>query len=269
MAKLRSDETSALGDFNSDVTYEFFTETVFRISTARTATFVLLLCTAEPRSFISGNNVDLEDVLQAYNRHEFHHMYPQVLLKEDNFAPEEISCLANMCILSRADNNKIRRRKPSEYRELMPDGSDLSNILRGAIAKETLFTDDYLSFRDERQDVGRGCQGAHYLRPGLDCRTAVNQRGGDINFSAVESAQDAGPLPRLIAAASRAGEEDDIVKAVHELYPAGRLALAIVDNRHWRRFSDLASRIGHSGKFHVSTISGRTDVEGLGYRRRG
>jgi len=91
----------------------------------------------------------------------------------------------------------------------------------------------------------------------------------DINFSAVESAQDAGPLPRLIVAASRAGEEDDVVKAVHELYPTGRLALAIVNNRHWWRFSDLASRIGHSGKFHVSTISGRTDVEGIGYRRRG
>ncbi|MFD9892677.1 UvrD-helicase domain-containing protein [Amycolatopsis sp. NPDC059027] len=91
----------------------------------------------------------------------------------------------------------------------------------------------------------------------------------DINFGAVESAQDTGPLPRLIAAASRAGEEDDIVKAVRELYPTRRLALAIVDNRHWQRFSELASRIGASGKFHVSTISGRTDVEGLGYRNRG
>jgi DEAD/DEAH box helicase len=91
----------------------------------------------------------------------------------------------------------------------------------------------------------------------------------DINFSAVESAQDAGPPPRLIAAASRAGEEDDIVRTVHELYTAGRLALAIVDTRHWQRFSDLASRIGQSDKFHVSTISGRTDVEGFRYRRRG
>lgn len=91
----------------------------------------------------------------------------------------------------------------------------------------------------------------------------------DINFSEVESAQDPGPIPRLSAAASRAGEEDDIAKAVHKLYPAGRLALSIVDSRHWRRFSELASRIGQSGKFHVSTISGRTDVEGLGYRRRG
>lgn len=91
----------------------------------------------------------------------------------------------------------------------------------------------------------------------------------DIDFSAVESAQDVGPVPRLITAASRTGEGDDIAKAVHELYPAGRLALAIVDDRHWQRYSELASRIGQSGKFHVSTISGRTDVEGLGYRRRG
>ncbi|MFB6843474.1 UvrD-helicase domain-containing protein [Streptomyces sp. NPDC056373] len=91
----------------------------------------------------------------------------------------------------------------------------------------------------------------------------------DIDFSRVESAQDDGSLPRLISAASRFGEEDDIVRAVQALYPAGRLALAVVDHRQWPRFSALASRIGNSGKFHVSTVSGRSDIEGLGYRRRG
>jgi hypothetical protein len=91
----------------------------------------------------------------------------------------------------------------------------------------------------------------------------------DVDFSAVESAKAPGPLPVLVVAESRAGEENDIVKAVHQVYPAGRIALAIVDSRQWRRFSELAYRIGASGKFHVSTISGRTDVEGLGSRRRG
>jgi len=91
----------------------------------------------------------------------------------------------------------------------------------------------------------------------------------DIDFSAVESSKDNGPLPRLIVAASREGEETDIAKAVQELYPRGRLALAVVDTRQWRRFSELASRIGQSSKFHVSTVSGRTDIEGLGYRSRG
>ncbi|MET7408402.1 UvrD-helicase domain-containing protein [Streptomyces parvulus] len=91
----------------------------------------------------------------------------------------------------------------------------------------------------------------------------------DIDFTQVESAQVDGSLPHLISAASRPGEEDDIVRAVQALYPAGRLALAVVDFRQWQRFSGLASRIGRSGKFHVSTVSGRSDIEGLGYRRRG
>ena len=91
----------------------------------------------------------------------------------------------------------------------------------------------------------------------------------DIDFSAVESAQDDGPLPKLIIAASRAAEETDIYRAIRDLYGNGRVALAIVDMRQWLRFSKLASEVAESGKFHVSTISGRTDIEGLGYRRRG
>lgn len=81
--------------------------------------------------------------------------------------------------------------------------------------------------------------------------------------------QNPGPVPLLSVAASRPGEENDIVKAVHQLYPTARLALAIVDSRQWGRYTDLASRIGNSAKFHVSTISGRSDIDGIGYRRRG
>jgi hypothetical protein len=91
----------------------------------------------------------------------------------------------------------------------------------------------------------------------------------DVDFSAIESAKDSGPSPKLVSASSRSGEEDDVAKAVHDLYPSGRLALAIVDSRQWPRFSQLAARLGGSNKFHVSTLSGRSDVEGLGYRRRG
>jgi hypothetical protein len=91
----------------------------------------------------------------------------------------------------------------------------------------------------------------------------------DVDFTRVESTQADGSFPRLISAASRAGEEDDIVRAVQGLYTSGRLALAVVDFRQWPRFSRLASRIGHSGKFHVATVSGRSDIEGVGYRSRG
>ncbi|MGW0859849.1 DEAD/DEAH box helicase [Streptomyces sp. NPDC002690] len=91
----------------------------------------------------------------------------------------------------------------------------------------------------------------------------------DIDFTQVESAQADGSPPHLISAASRSGEEDDIVRSVQALYQSGRLAIAVVDFRQWQRFSRLASRIKQSGKFHVSTVSGRSDIEGLGYQRRG
>lgn len=91
----------------------------------------------------------------------------------------------------------------------------------------------------------------------------------DVDFSAVESAHGEGPMPRLVSCVSRQGEETDLYRAVQELYQRGRLAIAAVDMRQWRRFSELAARIADSHKYNVATITGRGDVEGLGYRRRG
>lgn len=94
-------------------------------------------------------------------------------------------------------------------------------------------------------------------------------RDWNIDFTSVESARKSGTLPTLVSSASRNGEETDIVRAVHGRYQAGTMALAIVDTRQWGRFSELASLIDQSQKFHVSTIAGRGDIEGLGYRKRG
>jgi hypothetical protein len=154
MIKLRDGLETTLGTFAIPVDlHEFFFETVFRLGSARSATFVLLLASKEPRSFISGSNVDLAAVLQSYNRHEFHHMYPRAPLREDEVPDNRINCLANICILSRADNNKIKRKRPSEYKALMPTGESLEPILAGAVTTETLFTDDFETFCDERAEM--------------------------------------------------------------------------------------------------------------------
>lgn len=94
-------------------------------------------------------------------------------------------------------------------------------------------------------------------------------RDWNIDFTSVESARESGPTPTLVTSASRSGEETDIVRAVHDRYQAGTMALAIVDTRQWSRFSELASLINQSQKFHVSTIAGRGDIEGLWSRKRG
>ncbi|MFY2789189.1 UvrD-helicase domain-containing protein [Rhodococcus sp. MALMAid1271] len=91
----------------------------------------------------------------------------------------------------------------------------------------------------------------------------------DIDFSKVESSQDAGPLPKVMTSATRSAEETDVYRAVQEVYMNGRVAIAVVDGRQWQRFSELASDIGKSAKYHVSSITGKSDIEGLGYRRKG
>lgn len=153
MRKLREGEDTTLGDFVVTISPAFFSETAFRLGSARSSTFILLLASASPRSFISGISIDLVAVLQAYNRQGFHHMYPRAMLRKDGISQNSISCLANICILSRADNNKISRKRPSDYLSLMPKGDDLDEILRGAFTTKTLFGDDFDAFREERAQI--------------------------------------------------------------------------------------------------------------------
>lgn len=91
----------------------------------------------------------------------------------------------------------------------------------------------------------------------------------DVDFSMVESSQTDGPVPILIPSASRDGELNEIYKSVQELYSKGRVALAVVDVRAWRRYAEFAFNIGTSGRYHVSAITGRSDIEGIGYRKKG
>lgn len=104
----------------------------------------------------------------------------------------------------------------------------------------------------------------HLEFPTLDLGSEWN-----IDFESVKSDRADGSLPTMVSAASRVGEETDIVRAIHDIYQAGPIALAVVDTRQWRRYSELASLIDRSPKFHVSTIAGRGDIDGIGYRKRG
>jgi hypothetical protein len=154
MLKLRNGEKHSLGSFAVDVKPDYFLDNNFRMNNARTATFVNMLAQARPRSFLSGNAVDLEKVLQAYNKAEFHHTYPKGFLERSGSESDRVNCLANFCFLSRADNNKIRAKAPSEYKKLMPsDEAVLRDILRSAVIDgDRLFADDFIAFVSGRAD---------------------------------------------------------------------------------------------------------------------
>lgn len=150
MRLLRENGDSNLGEFSFDLSDEFFKANIFGLGSVNTKTFILLLASKRPRSFISGQIVDLANTLKVANRTEFHHLMPRAFLKSNYKGELSDNVLANFAFLSRSDNNEIGGLAPSAYRAKMPD--DVGQILEGAVASETLFGDNYEKFVDERAD---------------------------------------------------------------------------------------------------------------------
>ncbi|MGY5305818.1 GmrSD restriction endonuclease domain-containing protein [Nocardia gipuzkoensis] len=150
--KLRQGQRSQLDEIPSEVEAGFFTEQTFNIGTVHTKVFVLLLAQNHPRSFVSGTPISLGKVLQAYNRNEFHHLYPQKFLKDQDRAAHEIGMLANFVFMSSADNKTLGGVAPSIYRSRM-DIDGIPAILERAYCPASLFEDDYDNFIEERNSL--------------------------------------------------------------------------------------------------------------------
>lgn len=148
MIRLRENRQSELGEFAITVSPEIFKNESFRMSNVSTKTFILMLAQERPKSFISGNNVDLSKVLKDYNKNEFHHMYPKNYLKTIQYEGKKVNCLANLCFMSKTDNNQLGGVAPSEYRQKMPENVD--EILSRALCPPSLFEDNFEKFIDER-----------------------------------------------------------------------------------------------------------------------
>ncbi len=148
IGKLKRGEPSKLPDIPVSVDDRFFTENTFKINAVNTKTFVLMLAQLKPLSFVSGAAVGLEEVLRAYNKTEFHHLYPRAALKKEKRDAKQINVLANFCFLSRVDNNILGGGSPNNYRSRMPN--DVSAILERAACPESLFSDNYDQFLKER-----------------------------------------------------------------------------------------------------------------------
>ena len=152
--KLKQGKPSNLDDIQIDLPADFFARNVFKLSSATTKAFILMLINAQPRSLLSGAAVDVDRVLQKYNRGEFHHLFPRAVLKENGVGEDVTNCLANFAVISGADNRKISRKRPSEYRKLVEaDDDGLDGILQGSLCPPSLFDDDYDRFLKERSKI--------------------------------------------------------------------------------------------------------------------
>lgn len=147
---LRENRETRLGDFTVDLGAYFFMST-FNLATVNTKTFVLLLAHASPRGFVSGEPVQMANVLRDCNKREFHHLFPRKVLGELGVEQKVVNCLANFAVLRKSENNMLGGERPDVYRSKMPeDEAVVSSILAAAICPTSLFSGAYDNFLRDR-----------------------------------------------------------------------------------------------------------------------
>ncbi len=93
----------------------------WRINSTMAKAAICLLAQLDPKSFLTGTPIDLSDTLSAYNARQFHHIYPKGYLGSKGIPFHEANVIANICMLTSADNNSISDADPAAYFAVIPD----------------------------------------------------------------------------------------------------------------------------------------------------
>lgn len=152
MDRLILDENAEISNFRCDIESTFFLANCFGITTVNTKTFIAMLASNAPRSFLSGAKVDLGKTLKSISSKEFHHIFPDKYLERLGYDRKKRFCLANFCFLNNMDNQKIKDKSPAEYSKLI-DQTSLDEILRRAICPPETFSMSYDDFLARRADM--------------------------------------------------------------------------------------------------------------------
>lgn len=124
----------------------------FSAGNANSKALILMLNSTSPKSFLSGATIDLDKVLKKGSKHEYHHIFPRAHLDKAGVDRQEINVLANICFLTRADNNKIKDKSPAEYVRDIAE-SKRNKYLEEAIIPGNFDTLDYSDFVLERSNL--------------------------------------------------------------------------------------------------------------------
>jgi len=152
MDELIKNENYNLSDFECIIDENFYLRNKFSLNSINSKTFILQLANNNPKSFISGANVNLDKVLKNVSKNEFHHIFPKKFLERKSFASSEIDLLANICFLNNSDNQTIKDKDPKVYKSLITSDSYQAIMDSNFIPRDGLEL-DYETFTKERVKI--------------------------------------------------------------------------------------------------------------------
>ncbi|THD30702.1 MAG: DUF262 domain-containing protein [Flavobacterium johnsoniae] len=126
-----------------------FKKSNFSYANANSKTLISMLNQNNPISLLSGSRIDLDKVLKKGSKHEYHHIFPKKYLINLGKTRNEINSLANICFLTRSDNNNIKDRSPNIYSSRISK-EKASEYLQSAFIPINFGSLSYEDFLDER-----------------------------------------------------------------------------------------------------------------------
>lgn len=156
-----ADIVSMLG-LKDDENYDFkfpkdeikldFAKSNFSSGNANSKILILLLNSVTPYSLLSGAKIDIDKVLKKASKHEYHHIFPRRHLEKLGINLSEINSLANICFLTRADNNAIKDSDPAVYVSRI-DPKRKDEYLSSALIPNDFGSLNYVEFIQKRTAI--------------------------------------------------------------------------------------------------------------------
>lgn len=158
MEKILKEETPDYRGEEIKLSVELLEEKTFKTSDAFSKAILCLLAEFEPRSFETGNRVDLENAaLKRISSKNYHHFFPKAFLKENGWSEYWANSVLNITIIEGQKNISIGKKAPSKYvPQLIKKAKKLNfeDILKTHLIDDVdeygILTDDYKVFLKER-----------------------------------------------------------------------------------------------------------------------
>lgn len=151
MNKLLKGADDAFTSLPADVQPAFFSRT-WAIRSAAAKAHACLLAQQDPRSLLSGTQLDLNEVLSRYNAREFHHLFPRAFLRDLGIEAKQANILANICMVTAPDNKVIGRKAPEEYFGQIPGDERQDILARALISDDPELLKNYEDFTVDRAE---------------------------------------------------------------------------------------------------------------------
>jgi hypothetical protein len=142
--------------YRATISTEDLIQAQFSKSNPITRAYLLLSAQFNPLDLTNSRTIDLGDALSAFNRKQYHHVFPNSFLNKRGEPKNKRFSVVNFCYLPANSNRKISNKAPSEYFSSIVPAARKAEILKSNLLPDENViyeNDDYDQFLEKRASL--------------------------------------------------------------------------------------------------------------------